>query len=233
MPISLGIPRSCRAAARGEALGQGRGAIEQEASRASRLVAELLGPPGDALLDDAPGLRFPAGPQVDPVEALFARPANRFVASLLGGHNVFWARRGAAGELARDLSGRRRVVHEGAARGHGVDGGLGDGAQIVGLIRDDLRLYSPYAWRRIREGDTLFIEAAFAAEDAEIAAGRAHLTTAEAGELARRIRDERELVFVHPYDDPEVIAGQGTVADQAEVEPDSKPSEKIQSNAKR
>lgn len=34
-----------------------------------------------------------------------------------------------------------------------------DGAQIVGLIRNDMRLYSPYSWRKIREGDTLVIEA--------------------------------------------------------------------------
>jgi threonine dehydratase len=36
-------------------------------------------------------------------------------------------------------------------------------------------------------------------------------SVAEAGELARRIRDERELVFVHPYDDPRIVAGQGTI----------------------
>jgi di/tricarboxylate transporter len=34
-----------------------------------------------------------------------------------------------------------------------------DGAQIVGLIRDDVRLYSPHPWRRIRSGDILVIEA--------------------------------------------------------------------------
>src|SRR6185295_5097849 len=30
-------------------------------------------------------------------------------------------------------------------------------------------------------------------------------------EEAQRIRRRRGLVFVHPYDDPEVIAGQGTI----------------------
>jgi threonine dehydratase len=34
---------------------------------------------------------------------------------------------------------------------------------------------------------------------------------AEAYERALRIRRERGLVFVHPYDDPDVIAGQGTI----------------------
>ncbi len=34
---------------------------------------------------------------------------------------------------------------------------------------------------------------------------------AEAGERAEEIAADRGLVFVHPYDDPEVIAGQGTV----------------------
>src|SRR5690349_23457994 len=34
---------------------------------------------------------------------------------------------------------------------------------------------------------------------------------AEAHERAIRLRRERGLVFVHPYDDPEVIAGQGTI----------------------
>ena len=29
---------------------------------------------------------------------------------------------------------------------------------------------------------------------------------------AHRLADEQELVFVHPYDDPRIIAGQGTVA---------------------
>ena len=37
-------------------------------------------------------------------------------------------------------------------------------------------------------------------------------TVAEAGALAREIAAERKLVFLHPYDDPRVIAGQGTVA---------------------
>jgi threonine dehydratase len=34
---------------------------------------------------------------------------------------------------------------------------------------------------------------------------------AEAGERAAEIAAERELIFVHPYDDPLVIAGQGTI----------------------
>lgn len=34
----------------------------------------------------------------------------------------------------------------------------------------------------------------------------------EAADAARRIAAEENLVFVHPYDDPKVIAGQGTVA---------------------
>ena len=37
-------------------------------------------------------------------------------------------------------------------------------------------------------------------------------TLAEAGVLAREIAAERDLVFLHPYDDPQVIAGQGTIA---------------------
>ncbi|WP_299316630.1 threonine ammonia-lyase [uncultured Halomonas sp.] len=35
---------------------------------------------------------------------------------------------------------------------------------------------------------------------------------AEAGEVARRLAEERDLVFVHPYDDERIIAGQGTIA---------------------
>ncbi|WP_193177568.1 ribonuclease Z [Oricola nitratireducens] len=46
-----------------------------------------------------------------------------------------------------------------------------------------------------RDADTLFIEAAFAAQDAEIAAGRAHLTTAQAGELARLANAVRVIPF--------------------------------------
>ena len=33
----------------------------------------------------------------------------------------------------------------------------------------------------------------------------------EAGEYARVLADERSLTFVHPFDDPDVIAGQGTI----------------------
>ena len=35
---------------------------------------------------------------------------------------------------------------------------------------------------------------------------------AEAGELARQLAAQRGLTLVHPYDDPQVIAGQGTIA---------------------
>src|SRR5437763_240469 len=34
----------------------------------------------------------------------------------------------------------------------------------------------------------------------------------DAHEHAREIEDKRGLTFVHPYDDPDVIAGQGTIA---------------------
>jgi len=37
-------------------------------------------------------------------------------------------------------------------------------------------------------------------------------TLAEAGSEAHRLADQRGLVFVHPYDDPRVVAGQGTAA---------------------
>lgn len=35
---------------------------------------------------------------------------------------------------------------------------------------------------------------------------------AEAGDYAQRLAEERDLVFVHPYDDERIIAGQGTIA---------------------
>ncbi len=37
-------------------------------------------------------------------------------------------------------------------------------------------------------------------------------TLAEAGTEAHRLADADKLVFVHPYDDPRIIAGQGTIA---------------------
>lgn len=37
-------------------------------------------------------------------------------------------------------------------------------------------------------------------------------TLAEAATEAHRLADARKLVFVHPYDDPRIIAGQGTIA---------------------
>ena len=36
-------------------------------------------------------------------------------------------------------------------------------------------------------------------------------TLAEAGVEAHRVADKEKLVFVHPYDDPRIIAGQGTI----------------------
>jgi threonine dehydratase len=46
-------------------------------------------------------------------------------------------------------------------------------------------------------------------------------TVAEAREIALKIGAERSLVFVHPYDDPHVMAGQGTVgAELLEDQPD-------------
>lgn len=37
-------------------------------------------------------------------------------------------------------------------------------------------------------------------------------TLSEAGAEAHRLADKEHLVFVHPYDDPRIIAGQGTTA---------------------
>ena len=37
-------------------------------------------------------------------------------------------------------------------------------------------------------------------------------TLSEAAQEAHRIAAERKLVFVHPYDDPRIVAGQGTIA---------------------
>jgi threonine dehydratase len=37
-------------------------------------------------------------------------------------------------------------------------------------------------------------------------------TTGEAFAESERLRDERGLTFVHPFDDPEIVAGQGTAA---------------------
>jgi threonine dehydratase len=37
-------------------------------------------------------------------------------------------------------------------------------------------------------------------------------TLSEAGAEAHRVADAEKLVFVHPYDDPRIIAGQGTIA---------------------
>ncbi len=37
-------------------------------------------------------------------------------------------------------------------------------------------------------------------------------TLAEAATFARQLAEHKNLVFIHPYDDPQIIAGQGTVA---------------------
>lgn len=56
-----------------------------------------------------------------------------------------------------------------------------------------------------READLLFIEASFAAEDAERAAARAHLTTTAAGEIARasRVRRVEPFHFSPRYEEQE------------------------------
>src|SRR6187551_973083 len=54
----------------------------------------------------------------------------------------------------------------------------------------------------------------------KIAATRAHgavvvlhgETVAEAQARAEAMQSERDLIFIHPYDDPRIIAGQGTIA---------------------
>jgi len=46
-------------------------------------------------------------------------------------------------------------------------------------------------------------------------------TLADAAELARQLAAERGLVLIHPYDDPDIIAGQGTIAlEMLEAHPD-------------
>jgi ribonuclease Z len=47
----------------------------------------------------------------------------------------------------------------------------------------------------VRDADLLFIEAVFVAADAELAAGKAHLTTTQAGEIARRAGVKRAEPF--------------------------------------
>lgn len=69
--------------------------------------------------------------------------------------------------------------------------------QKIGYVVDVA--YTPANVRRIAalvaEADILFIEAVFAAADAARAADRAHLTTAQAGEIARRARAKRIAPF--------------------------------------
>jgi len=58
--------------------------------------------------------------------------------------------------------------------------------------------------------------------DSKVKAGEsmgAHVVLAgdsysDASEQAYKLRDETGMVFVHPYDDPQVIAGQGTIAEE-------------------
>lgn len=103
--------------------------------------------------------------QVGPVEALFARPANRFVASLLGGHNVFWARRGEDGRLA--------VITEVVGSANGPAGavaaairptdlrlieGPGDDHPLAGTV--EASIYEGAAWRIAVRAGTLGLDVA-------------------------------------------------------------------------
>lgn len=72
------------------------------------------------------------------------------------------------------------------------------------------------AWAATREGIAATVVMPAGADTGKIEATRAYggeviLTSADLLETTLRIRDERDLVLVHPFDDPLVIAGQGTV----------------------
>jgi len=76
--------------------------------------------------------------------------------------------------------------------------------QKIGYITDaaDTPQNRDAILRLVRDADILFIEAAFAAADADLAAKRAHLTTAAAGDLGReaRVRRVEPLHFSPRYE---------------------------------
>ena len=66
------------------------------------------------------------------------------------------------------------------------------------------------SFTKIRGTETLGAEVVLAGE-----------SLADAAEHAERLQKERGLTFVHPYDDPNIIAGQGTIAlEILDLEPD-------------
>ncbi len=72
------------------------------------------------------------------------------------------------------------------------------------------------AWAAAREGIAATVVMPATADTTKVDATRSYggevvLTSADLLETTLRIRDERDLVLVHPFDDPHVIAGQGTV----------------------
>jgi threonine dehydratase len=72
------------------------------------------------------------------------------------------------------------------------------------------------AWAAARMGATATVVMPATAVPAKVDAIRAYggepvLTTGDLVEEARRLEGERGLVMIHPFDDPAIIAGQGTV----------------------
>ena len=76
------------------------------------------------------------------------------------------------------------------------------------------------AWGAAQVGAKATVVMPVTAPEAKVAACRGYgaevllhgATTVESFVEAERLREERGLTFVHPFDDPEIVAGQGTVA---------------------
>jgi threonine dehydratase len=135
---------------------------------------------------------------LDEAPALSARLGNRLLLKREDLQPVFsFKLRGAYNKMSRLPTGRCRGVIAASAGNHGQ--GVALAAQKLGL---PATIVMPTTTPRIK------VDAVAACGADSVLEGDSY---DEAYDAAQRLARRRRLTFVHPYDDPDVIAGQGTI----------------------
>lgn len=158
---------------------------------------------GDAMLERilrAPVYDVAVETPLDPAPRLSERLGNRVWIKREDLQPVFsFKLRGAYNKLRSLTDGERKAGVVAASAGNHAQG-VALAASRLGV---DARIVMPTTTPRIK------VEAVRRLGAEAVLQGDAY---DEAAALARRLSEEEGRVFVHPYDDPDVIAGQGTIA---------------------